>query len=51
MTPTYEIKDTKYMSERGMRTSSIERARKMKAESYPLGRFIIIDRATKKEVV
>lgn len=46
----YEIKDSHYPRERGMRFSSLERAKKELARSVPPGRFILIDRATGKEV-
>lgn len=51
MKSRYEIKDSHYPAERGMRFTSLSRAEKELAQSVPAGRFYIYDRAVKGKIV
>lgn len=50
MKSRYEIVDKKHALERGMRFSTLDRARRELAHAVPAGRFYIEDRTTGMEV-
>jgi hypothetical protein len=50
MNRRYEIRDTKNPADKGMRFTSLGRARQELAHAVPAGRFVIIDRETKEIV-